>query len=248
MIGPIISGVSSLIGGIMGKSSADKAAQQNYEMAQQNIKVQKQFARQGIRWKVEDAKAAGIHPVYALGAPTSSFTPVSFSASADNSMGQAIASMGQDVGRAINATRTGSEREDAFQTTVKNLTLQKMGLENDLLASQISKLKAAPNPPLPDVGPLPPIPEANKQGERPPLQLGGTRIQTDPGSSNMDEISKRWGDEGLPQWAVAPYIMWRDLQRTTNNGLFNMDIRPGSFADRAIKYMDRNFGPRWFAN
>lgn len=248
MIGPIISAGASLIGGLLGKSSADKAAAQNMQIAQQNMQMQEDFAKRGIRWKVQDAKAAGIHPVYALGAPTHSFSPVSFSASADNSMGQAIASMGQDVGRAINATRTGKEREDAFGSTVKALTLQKMGLENDLLASQISKLKAAPNPPMPDVGPLPPIPEANKQGERPPLQLGGTRIQTDPLSSNMDEVSKRWGDEGLPQWAVAPYIMWRDLQRTTNNGLFNMDIRPGSFADRAIRYMDKKFGPRWFGN
>lgn len=52
---------------------------------------QAQFAQQGIRWKVDDAKAAGIHPLYALGASTHSYQP------------QAVMSGGswQDVGRSV---------------------------------------------------------------------------------------------------------------------------------------------------
>ena len=61
----MLDALGSVVSGLFGKSEADK-----------NIKYQKQFAQHGIRWKVEDAKAAGLHPLYALGANTHSFTPV----------------------------------------------------------------------------------------------------------------------------------------------------------------------------
>lgn len=41
-----------------------------------NIQQQREFAQKGIRWRVSDAKKAGIHPLFALGANTASFSPV----------------------------------------------------------------------------------------------------------------------------------------------------------------------------
>ena len=35
----------------------------------------KQFAKRGIQWRVHDAKKAGLHPLAALGAQTTSFSP-----------------------------------------------------------------------------------------------------------------------------------------------------------------------------
>lgn len=40
-----------------------------------NAALQKQFAQMGIRWKVQDAMAAGLHPLYALGGAGSTFSP-----------------------------------------------------------------------------------------------------------------------------------------------------------------------------
>lgn len=54
-------GFFDAIGGIFDSISDSKTAKEN-------IKLQKQFAQTGIQWKVADAKKAGIHPVYALGA------------------------------------------------------------------------------------------------------------------------------------------------------------------------------------
>ena len=56
------------IGGLLSDQSRER---QN----QANIDNQKLFAKKGLQWKAADAKAAGLHPLFALGAPTMSFTP-----------------------------------------------------------------------------------------------------------------------------------------------------------------------------
>lgn len=213
MLPALISAGASLLGGLMNKSSAADANAQQMALARENMEMQKDFARRGIRWRVDDAKAAGIHPLYALGAQTTSFSPVSAGTVADTSMGSAVASAGQDLSRAMNATRTNSERDAAFTKTVQDLTLTKAGLENELLASQIAKLKASINPPFPEAGPYPLIPMSGKQEERPPLQIGGTPWMTDAGTTNQQQFADRYGDEGPPSWITSALIGWQDLKR-----------------------------------
>lgn len=42
----------------------------DYKANKQNLALQKDFANNSIQWKVADARKAGIHPLYALGAST----------------------------------------------------------------------------------------------------------------------------------------------------------------------------------
>jgi len=147
MIGGLISAAASLGSTLLGNNAANKANKTQRAIADQNIKLQKQFAQQGIRWKVEDAKRAGISPLYALGANTVSFSPVSVGTTVPDFSG--IASAGQDIGRAIDATRTASERAGAVTKTMEALQVQRMGLENELLASQIAKVRQTQTPPMP---------------------------------------------------------------------------------------------------
>lgn len=216
MIGNLISAGASLIGGMMNRDAAKDASRQAAEQARRNEEMQIAFAQKGIRWKVDDAKAAGIHPVYALGAPTTSFSPVSLSSTADTSMGSAIASAGQDIGRAVNATRTAGERSDVYTDTVKKLSLQKMGLENDLLASQIAKLKVNDNPPLPSIAPDKDapfhVPEAKKSEERPPLMFGGQRWLTNPDNSPMQAWENQYGDDGPASWILPIMLGLSDMK------------------------------------
>lgn len=134
MLGNILSGVGNLVSGFLGRDAAKDANKAN-------LKAAKEFAQHGIRWKVEDAKAAGIHPLYAIGAPTASYSG-SFSVPDFSD----IARAGQDIGRAIDATRTRGERVDAYTKTVQDLTLQRMGLENQLLSAQIAKVRQSQAP------------------------------------------------------------------------------------------------------
>lgn len=139
-------------------------ARANNEMqakyAQLNLDQQREFAQQGIRWKVDDAKAAGLHPLAALGAQVSSFSPISVgTSSADLRASTATApsidfsSLGQDLSRAEAAGSTSGERTSKLAQQVAKvmgaLTIEKAGLENDLLRTNIAKTRSQIGPPIP---------------------------------------------------------------------------------------------------
>lgn len=160
----------NVIGGIMGNRAQDK-----------DRAMQKEFAQHGIRWKVEDAKAAGLHPLAALGAQSTSYAPVSVGGSP---MGNALAQSGQDVSRAINATRTSPERIDAYTKTVQDLNLQRMGLENQLLGSQIAKINQAGTPPPMPTSTDPYLIEGQTQSGVKGMPL--KRVNPNPGTPYME--------------------------------------------------------------
>lgn len=135
MLGSLISAGASLLGGLFGSKSQSKANEAN-------IRLQKDLARKGIQWRVEDANKAGIHPLYAIGAPTATPGPL---AVGDTSLGQGIANAGQDIGRAVTAYGTKADRQT--QTALSALQIERAGLENQLLASQIRLTNQAGNPP-----------------------------------------------------------------------------------------------------
>lgn len=237
LIPAAISALSSLAGGFLSSSNVDSAndaaarqaaaaRKDQMQMARRNIQLQKQFAKEGVRWKVADAEAAGIHPLYALGAQTTSFSPVSvgsstYSPQADTGLPNALANAGQDVSRAINATRTQTERDSAYETSARALTLQKMGLENELLASQVAKLNAAPNPPMPEGL----IPE-NANTERDPLHAAGFKWLTDPNTTSAQYWNNRYGDEfpgNIPGMVVN---MMSDLWRNSLLGRYKYSQWP----------------------
>lgn len=108
-IGHIAGGAVSALGNIAGNalsSYSQRAA------ADKNLYYQKEFAQNGIRWRVADAKAAGIHPLAALGAHTQSYTPV-FQGSDYGDLG--LSEMGQSINRAIEAKQTQAERKQQFE-------------------------------------------------------------------------------------------------------------------------------------
>jgi hypothetical protein len=73
-----------------------------------NIAMQKEFAQQGIGWKVADAKKAGIHPLFALGASTHS------------------------PSIALQPTKGSAIKDIANQIPSSLLTLQKKSIEADI--------------------------------------------------------------------------------------------------------------------
>lgn len=144
MLGAIIGAAGSALGSLLGKGAADKANKTQAKMAAQNIAMQKEFAQHGVRWKVEDAKRAGLHPLAALGIQPASFSPVSVGTHTADYSG--IGTAGQEIGRAIDAKRTHGERQEA-NGILSRLAVERAGLENDLLRSQIAKANQAGTPP-----------------------------------------------------------------------------------------------------
>lgn len=128
MLPEILSAVGSIAGGIMGNRSAKKAAEKNFQQ-------QKQFAQNSIQWKAKDAEKAGISKVFAMGAPTASFTPASVGGNFDF-----LGSAGQNIGRAITASQTPQSQAGAIPRAAQAVQLEGMQLDNEFKKAQIASL------------------------------------------------------------------------------------------------------------
>jgi len=121
--------------------AANSAAEGNARSAEEarlNRDLQKEFAQNGVRWRVEDAKKAGIHPLAALGASGASYSPVSSTfQSAPDPIASTMSSLGQNLSRSMMTTRTGPEKQ------MQQLQLENQQLQNDYLRSQIAMNNSA---------------------------------------------------------------------------------------------------------
>lgn len=74
---------------------------------------QKEFAQHGIQWRVEDAKAAGVHPLFALSGGGAAYSPQAVSFGNDNYSGlaDAISTMGQGLTGALSSTETPEQKQ-----------------------------------------------------------------------------------------------------------------------------------------
>lgn len=128
--------------------------------AREQMAMQKEFAQHGLRWKVDDAKAAGVHPLFAMGAATNSFTPVSsgqsFSPTNYGDMSASLGQMGQGIERAIDAGRTKTERNERMNdaaSEMQSLQLENAQLQNDYLRANIFRINSQLGPPMPSLSP-----------------------------------------------------------------------------------------------
>jgi hypothetical protein len=116
----LVSAGTDLIGGVLGNNAQEELYKQSY-------KNQKEFAQKSIRWKVADAKAAGIHPLAALGVNPVPYQPASVGK--DYSY---LSDMGQDISRAVAANQTKEQRRltqlalDKAEAELVNQRIQNM--------------------------------------------------------------------------------------------------------------------------
>lgn len=193
--GPWGAVAGGILGGFFGgdDSGNDRTEFANQQMERQ-LAAQREFAQNGIRWRVEDAKAAGIHPLFALGASLPSASPVTvFDGGTESNMS---AQMGQDIGRAIDSMRTPEERVGA---RLEALQLERAELENEFLRSRIRNIDAQNGPPMPSFAPnLQVLPG---QGDSSSL------IQTSPMSRVAPSVDAPQSEPGAITdvgWAVVP--------------------------------------------
>lgn len=179
-LGTFAGGMGQLAGGISGLFGGggydNTAANQSFAQNQFNAQMawnreqfdwQKLLATDGIRMRVNDAKAAGLHPLAAIGGGSAGYSPTTLvgsnvpdggGGSGGHDIGSSLANMGQGISRALAATSTPEEKVDsAFEMTRKRQMIEKGDLENAFLASQIQKINnpAQVGPGLPsNVGPF----------------------------------------------------------------------------------------------
>lgn len=127
--GALISAGAGLLGGILGDKAQSKANAKMLANAAKDRQLQRQFAKKGISWRVKDAQSAGIHPLYAMGANLPTYSPSAVAIGGQSHTGKALASAGQDIGRAVSATQTADQRALALE----NARLNNLYLEASIL-------------------------------------------------------------------------------------------------------------------
>ena len=126
------SAVLPVVGQIGGAYLTSKS---NDRATDKNIEIQRELAQNGLSWRVEDARKAGINPLAALGAQTASFTPGYVGDNGSQNDYSFLGEAGQQIGRAIDAKTTAEERarNRVYQEKANDLTLENMQLQNDAL-------------------------------------------------------------------------------------------------------------------
>lgn len=191
IVGSLVSAGANLLG----IGSSRKAAEQN-------VKAQREFAQKGIQWKVADAEKAGLHPLFALGAQTHSFSPSYTGDSAS------FASMGQDLSRAVNSVMTREERatQAEQQRTIAGLNVERMQLENELLRAQIAQTQRDQvGPPAPSATSYPVRDGAYelKAAEIPAARLDDPSTLAGPPGPAFTEVDLGW----MGKWKVPGDVL-----------------------------------------
>lgn len=148
----------AVAGGLLGYAGAKEQSEATQEanaanlaFAREQQAFQEKMAMRGIRFRVEDARGAGIHPLAALGANVSSPAPISVGLTPDTAMGENLGRMGQDINRALSSVQTAPERRVAeLQIQSAQLDLEGKALDNQIKNSQLQKMNAV-GPAVPGV-------------------------------------------------------------------------------------------------
>lgn len=111
VLAPIVQGGMSIGGNLFAAREGKKAWRRQQRAQDQEYARQKEFAQMGIRWKVEDAKAAGLHPLYALGAMPSNYSPAMIQSPPSSGIAESMHEAGQAISRSMMATQTNQEKQ-----------------------------------------------------------------------------------------------------------------------------------------
>lgn len=136
--------IGNVLGSVIGGGTQFLSDKYHNRRAQENAE---KMAQNSIQWRAEDAKAAGIHPLYAMGASTA---PSSHQTS--NQLGSTVASGLSRAGQAIGRHKLDDLQKQSISGQVTQLDLQNTGLQirNERALWEFDALKNANPDPVRD--------------------------------------------------------------------------------------------------
>lgn len=141
VLGPVLETGMDWLGMEEGKRESSRARTHSDAQNAAQMEMQREFAKNSIRWKTEDAVAAGLHPLAAIGAQGTSYSPASVNVDVDRSKSDFYHRTGQNISRALNAVQTPEER------AMKALTIQSMEIDNAIKKKQLEGMGDTPGLP-----------------------------------------------------------------------------------------------------
>jgi len=140
-------------------------------------------------------------------------TPVPVSQPADNSVGQAVANMGADIGNAV------SRHMSAPQKAAQAIALDNAAAQNELIKAQTRSINMRTAreaiPPRPPVLAMPGMTNVPGHRMEPPsmtthVRAGGVDLPVNPSMSDAATFENRYG-ETISDWFVGPAVGISDL-------------------------------------
>lgn len=130
------------------------------ETSAANERLQREFAQMGIRWRTEDAKAAGLHPLFALSGGGAAYSPaptithnapvVQASRSEAPPPQEWLGAMGQNLGRALAAAMDPTERmERALRLRLLEAQIGETEARAGAIRSEAAQEAQSPTAPIP---------------------------------------------------------------------------------------------------
>lgn len=184
---------------------------------------QKDLNSQGIQWRVADALAAGIHPLYALGPTGATYSPVSSSGGSSGA--------GQDISRAVMAGMDRQQREREIQAGLARsaaedrraeerhaLDMAQGTVELQRMRSQLARADSAqlgPGVPQGSIRRLPSpviVGERNVPARQPGAITGHQFVRNSDGSIGIvqsEQMKERTEDDFIEQslWALRNRVL-----------------------------------------
>lgn len=210
-LGGLLGGLGSVVG-----AGINAGVQSNIN--KENMEMQKEFAQNGIQWKVQDAKKAGIHPAVALGAQTYQASPSSVAPD----VGSGVAGAFKHFGSAIDSFIEDKSEE-------RKLQLEALKLDNQAKMLEIEKSKKGSNDSITSLNPASFIPVAS---------VGGVDNNSSPGSSSSSGSIYGVDDKVLSDITIDKNM---DGSFSTNYSKDRQDLYSESFSDRFAWFMRNNF-------
>lgn len=241
VLGGAISSVTDVIGGQL-------AAAQNRQSQRYSTDVAREFAQNGIQWRVADAKAAGLHPLAALGMMPAQSTPMILG----DTGGEGLAHAGQSIGNAL------TRQQSTEDKSLENAQLQ-------LLHAQTAETDARRVAIMSDIGlksqaagqgtGLGPQHESNIEGQAPNVPLdrasGMIDLKGAPIISHKDSQPHMQSGTipGFAEMRLHPNLKWTLPAGEGQEATMEMWNEMPTWA-KALNfvYNERKYGPGWFKN
>lgn len=129
-MGDVIAGAFNIGGGLLG-------AAQNRQSQRAGYDFQREVLKNSIQWRMADARAAGVHPLAAMGMMPAASSPVVLGETMSDSMAKA----GQSFGRAVSSEDKSME---IAQVELLNAQKKNTEMETQIKAAELAKMTQTP--------------------------------------------------------------------------------------------------------
>lgn len=239
-------------GQILGGPGAPSLSDQimRAETAEQ-VALQKEFAQHGVQWRVQDAIAAGVHPLYALGANIPTFSPVQTAFEVPRSLGRSSRGGGDPMMQAIGAVSSFAQAYYRNQALEVNSAAQR---EKDY--AQAEYYRALASKELQSLNAQPPVPDSvvrqgtiGMTGQTDPM-FNTVEIKAAPTFSRHSEVqSSMAGSKPMWQpWQLRDSGLMMDVPWSDEGPMESLREMPVWFMPEFVKHNMERYGANWLVD